>query len=188
MAANREGRTLDASYLSIYSIALKIANPRASRLLDIGCQPSIAIDAIQNFGIVSRDRWPDESSIEHGVPIDILEAGDKSLVSGVYRIDDFGDALVDRVKRAVSQRYGVFFGMPIGQSYMNLSSGTYYGEVHPAGNHAQTIVGYRPGAFYVLNSWGLSWGEGGYAWIDEGFFADRAFDITVITAAPKAVE
>ena len=36
-------------------------------------------------------------------------------------------------------------------------------------NHAVAVVGYRSGVGWrIKNSWGLEWGEGGYAWIGEG--------------------
>lgn len=48
-------------------------------------------------------------------------------------------------------------------------------EDKPAADHAVTVVGWNdekvipgaenPGAFYVQNSWGANWGEGGYCWL-----------------------
>ena len=48
-------------------------------------------------------------------------------------------------------------------------------DVKPAADHAVTVVGWNdekvipgaenPGAFYVQNSWGENWGEGGYCWL-----------------------
>lgn len=42
------------------------------------------------------------------------------------------------------------------------------------GYHAVLLIGYDDSkhAFHVLNSWGASWGDGGYFWLDYGLFAD----------------
>jgi hypothetical protein len=40
------------------------------------------------------------------------------------------------------------------------------------GGHAMLVVGYDDArnAFRVINSWGRQWGDGGYGWIDYGYF------------------
>ena len=42
--------------------------------------------------------------------------------------------------------------------------------------HSMVITGYddRRNAFLVMNSWGTSWGDKGFAWIDYQFFLDNA--------------
>lgn len=55
-------------------------------------------------------------------------------------------------------------------------SGTGYGA------HAVAVVGYRPDAFLVRNSWGRSWGASGFAWMTDAYAkaaVDEAYAITV---------
>lgn len=58
----------------------------------------------------------------------------------------------------VDQTYANHFGPSVITSY---NSSTYIG------NHCYCVVGYddTKNAFRVMNSWGTSWGDGGYAWI-----------------------
>ena len=42
------------------------------------------------------------------------------------------------------------------------------------GGHAVAIVGYRTGRFIVRNSWGTTWGDGGFAYASLGY-AQEAF-------------
>lgn len=67
--------------------------------------------------------------------------------------------------------------MFVDEGFMHLK----YGEVYngPSGNekgrHAMVVVGYddNKGAFKVLNSWGTSWGQGGFGWIAYSAFKTR---------------
>lgn len=50
------------------------------------------------------------------------------------------------------------------------------------GGHAVTVVGYRPDAFLVRNSWGRAWGDRGHAWMTDAYAkaaVDEAYAITV---------
>ena len=42
------------------------------------------------------------------------------------------------------------------------------------GGHAVALVGYRPGRFIVRNSWGTSWGQGGFGYASLAY-AQEAF-------------
>jgi C1A family cysteine protease len=48
--------------------------------------------------------------------------------------------------------------------------------------HALTIVGYDDSkhAFKAMNSWGTSWGDGGFIWIDYAFLSSVAYELFVI--------
>lgn len=54
----------------------------------------------------------------------------------------------------------------------------------PGGGHAVAIVGYREDdRFIVRNSWGTSWGDGGFAYASPDYiqaqFFDEAYVVTV---------
>jgi len=54
-------------------------------------------------------------------------------------------------------------------------------DTYLAGNHALAIVGYDEskfggaGGYKIVNSWGGSWGNGGFAWLSQQFLATYAF-------------
>ncbi|MBX3184631.1 MAG: hypothetical protein KF915_18525 [Polyangiaceae bacterium] len=57
------------------------------------------------------------------------------------------------------------------------------------GGHVVTLTGYRTIAggareFLVHNSWGSSWGDGGYGWVSERMVRERLRDAFVVTLAP----
>jgi hypothetical protein len=55
------------------------------------------------------------------------------------------------------------------------------------GGHAVTIIGYRTlgtRQFLIQNSWGRSWGEGGYVWITEPELRRHLRDAFVLDASP----
>jgi C1A family cysteine protease len=58
----------------------------------------------------------------------------------------------------------------------------------PQRRHAVIAVGhgYRAGADLVLirNSWGLSWGQAGHAWLDTAYLAPRIYRAAVLTQEP----
>ncbi len=62
-------------------------------------------------------------------------------------------------------------------------------EPDGSGGHAVALTGYRTregGAreFLVHNSWGSSWGDGGYGWVSERMVRERLRDAFVVTLAP----
>ena len=121
-------------------------------------------------------------------PIDVKEAGSLALVTGIYRIYETGVARTTRIREAIAQGHHVVFGMEVDRAYEEWRDTTapYPGLRGPSlGGHAQVLVGYAPGRFLVLNSWGPAWGEDGYAWIaEEALEGEHAYDFSVVTVAP----
>jgi hypothetical protein len=49
-----------------------------------------------------------------------------------------------------------------------------YNPASTRGGHAVALVGYRPGEFIVRNSWGVTWGDKGFAYASDSY-AQNAF-------------
>jgi len=81
-----------------------------------------------------------------------------------------------QIKAALVNRKPLVIGIPIYQNFYNLKGAdAVYNTTsgNNDGGHAVTIVGYDDnrfgGAFKVINSWGINWGDGGYFWMPYNF-------------------
>ncbi len=91
------------------------------------------------------------------------------------------DASVKSIKENISKNIPVILGARLADNFMSwnsdavLTSSTSYQNVGQHTYHAMAIVGYDDakgprGAFRIINSWGDSWGDKGFIWIDYDFF------------------
>lgn len=112
------------------------------------------------------------------------------------------------IRENLSQGAPVVIGMQVGGSYMQSMMGqdlwTPTAEDRSMmgfGGHAQCVVGYDDrkygGAFLIMNSWGPSWGNNGFAWVrypDFRYFVREAYGLEPMAktgtaaAAPFACE
>ncbi|NPA68920.1 MAG: C1 family peptidase [Chlorobi bacterium] len=109
-------------------------------------------------------------------------------VAANHKIESYRQVNVDveTLKQYLAQGRALSFGAKLGENFMAWNSGdvidwdtdTYQGQ---HAYHAMTLCGYddskgNNGAFRVVNTWGTSWGDGGYIWVDYNFFVnDFAF-------------
>ncbi len=99
-----------------------------------------------------------------------------------YRIND-----TSQIKAALVNRRPVVCGISVYQSLYNLyGSDSVYNTATGSnlGGHAVTIVGYDDnkfgGAFKVINSWGINWGDNGYFWLPYSFASQGIINETYI--------
>lgn len=84
---------------------------------------------------------------------------------------------INNVKTLLSMNLPIVIAISVDSSFDNLSSANNWiwknhsGRVR--GGHAICVVGYDDAkqAFKVQNSWGSTWGDNGFFWIDYAFFA-----------------
>lgn len=175
------------SALAIYANA-RLYDLRGD-LVDMGCRPSAAVGAAMLHGIVAEERWPfDARSVDYMPPFDVYTAGADAIVTGHYRIGPTDD-VVTLMRRALVAGHFPVFGMPVDQAFEDWSTSDVYGREGQGvtrGRHMVCVTGFRPDAFLVLNSWGPSWGNGGFVWVANEWMASRhVSDRIVFTAAPR---
>jgi C1A family cysteine protease len=129
-----------------------------------------AFGALVALGFPPESSWPysdDSKRFRMPPPPGVMrEAYDQRAPTEYHRIFETRAARGDAVKMALSQGYLVCFGGPVSVAFCEGDLGRE--PVRPpinepiAGGHAQAIVGYDGDVFDVVNSWGESFGEGGY--------------------------
>lgn len=172
---------------AIYDVARLIDSPDV--LVDKGCMPNSAMLGVSKYGLVAEKDW---SLVDHDVnelpPLDVFERGIDSILTGWYRIGS-GD-ICAQLRSAIALGHFPIFGMAVDEAYESWEGGVYertYRNV--IGRHMQVLVGYRPGAFMVCNSWGDGWSEGGFAWLADAWMAsEHVSDIYVVTSVPKDID
>ena len=89
-----------------------------------------------------------------------------------FRIADWRRVNVQdetEIKNNIAAGFPVLFGMIVDQPFFNLRGSRPYAQFSGVneGAHAMVVIGYddSKGAFKVINSWGTTWGDGGYGWI-----------------------
>ena len=114
---------------------------------------------------------------------DVYIKASEHRISDYYRIFNEDDNMVrkvEAVKQSLANGSPVVTGMYASPSFENVRDEFWQPrenldrEVHPG--HALVVVGYDDtkftGAFEVLNSWGMDWGNDGYMWIRYKDFAE----------------
>ncbi len=147
-----------------------------------GTQFEYALDILQNRGIATMSTVPYQNLGD----CSSQPSSDWTQEAGNYKIKYWRriDATVEAVKQNISNNTPVVFGAYLSDNFMNwnsndvISSNTTYNQVGIHSGHALIVAGYDDskgprGAFKVINSWGQSWGDDGYIWMDYNFFINE---------------
>ncbi len=103
----------------------------------------------------------------------------------------------EQMKASLANRNAILIGMKVYSSfyYLQGSGSVYQPNINSESNeggHAVTIVGYDDnkygGAFKIINSWGINWGDGGYFWLPYSYVSDLIMVSYVLTDGMNGID
>lgn len=180
----RDGNPLTPlSRLALYYGERRRENTTAD---DAGAMIRDGLRELRNRGCPPESLWPyDITRFRDAPPPNLLLAGHHFKIERFHRC-----ASVEDVKRALVERWAIPFGVPVFDSF--LSPETARTGVIPMpqsgekmeGGHAIGCVGYddSESGFIIRNSWGATWGQGGYALLPYGYMEEFETDMWAFNA------
>ena len=145
-----------------------------NRKTDHGAKIPDALDLVVNKGAVTWAIMPYDAQFGGHLtqPNEEAETQAKNYVAkswGTLRSEN-------DIKTALSNRQPVIVSMAIFDTFLNLKgpNSVYNTKGEYLGDHAVVIVGYDDnypggGAYQLINSWGLDWGDKGFFWVPYSF-------------------
>jgi papain like protease len=162
------------------------------------CEGSYILKAMEfmtNSGAIAYDKFPySDKDCSRQPNQQLLEEARQNRMRGFNRLtpgDRNNSIDLRAIKENLSQGAPVVIGMMVGGSYMQSMMGQDLWtptaddrSLMGFGGHAQCVVGYDDkkygGAFLIMNSWGPSWGNNGFAWVrysDFKYFVREAYGL-----------
>ena len=180
------GSYFNGSRMQLYQCALlKDGNP----MQDVGSSLSTMAWVLGNRGVAPESEFPYTAELGTPVPQNVLNDALKDKTTQATRLDASDEnTTISNIKAAIAPNsvippdYPVMYGYTVFESFFNTGSDGNMpapsGGV--AGGHANCFIGYddnhtgnydgSKGAFYSKNSWGASFGAGGYWWMPYSYF------------------
>jgi C1A family cysteine protease len=160
---------VDLSRLFVYFNA-RLAHQATN--IDDGTYIRIALQSLSKMGVCPEDLCPyDTSKVFIRPSWKAYRKAYAYKIDKYYRIASKGEARIDDVLAALSCHHPVIFGAKVWKYFKKISAD---GEVPMPhlndaleGTHAMLIVGCKKSErkLIVRNSWGPSWGDGGYCYM-----------------------
>lgn len=174
---------LELSRLFVYSKSRELHQELNK---DQGTYISTCFEVLSRFGICEETEWPYDISKVFITPslISLREATGHKIHS-YYHISEEGNDRIAAVLTALRSNHPVVFGTQITQAFEQYTGGVLSvptGDV--IGGHAMIIVGWdsKVNAFIVKNSWGSTWGQGGFWYMSPDYLTwDNTWDLWVPT-------
>ena len=167
---------IDGSKLFVYKVTRKLLGWTG----DTGAYLRSTIKAVSAFGVPPEKHWPyiiENYEIEPDAFLYSFASNFKSL--NYTRLDSYdltSPQILDSVKRVLHLGYGAVFGFSVYSSLTNAADIPFPTESDSlSGGHAVMAVGYddnhinengvKVPSIIIRNSWGTSWGDGGYGYL-----------------------
>jgi C1A family cysteine protease len=146
---------------------------------DAGSHISHALDSMTKLGACRESTWPyDPNKVLMQPPLEAYREANDNTLTYFYQITSTGDERLIDVEAAIRANHPVIFGTRIGSEFQNFFGGEKVFGIpsDDVGGHAMVITGVRVNAqgkkeFYIRNSWGDRWGNGGHAWFSSEYIA-----------------
>ena len=144
---------------------------------DGGSQIPSALELISDTGIVTLSEMPyNENECDKQPTETQVNLAEENKITSFSYLD--GSTLFDQAKAFLNNNQPIVIAISIDRNHfgkIDANGDAVYREFETAdGAHAMLVVGYNDtkNAFKVVNSWGTSWGNNGFVWIDYKAFQE----------------
>lgn len=155
---------------------------------DEGTYPRSMGTQFTNIGVVAEKWWPYQGSTDQvfkSPELDLYTMASNNRLNGFYKPDAVTPAqLLADFETSIRANHPFTGGWPVTKAfaYYRGESGTVFTPPGPSdevlGNHAMigTAFKYEAGRrlWLLRSSWGVQWGLGGHAWVDDDYIANGA--------------
>ena len=142
-----------------------------------GTAITTTLDLMKNKGVCLWSTLP--YSDVNGCDASIATAFDGDAAN--YKIASYGKLVnsdITGIKTMLVNNHPVIASIAIDNSFLNAGPGFTWSAYSGSGGAGHTLIfcGYDDSkhAYKVMSSWGTTWGDAGYSWIDYDFFPTRA--------------
>lgn len=182
MQKKAKGNYIDVSRLFLYKVTRKLMGETG----DTGAYLRDTMKAMRLFGALPEEYWPYETSTYEAEPTAYQYAIASNYKSVSYfRVDQISMSpsdIMTEIKTRIYKKIPLMFGFTCFSSLNIAVDGNIpfpTANERVIGGHAVALVGYNDErkAFKIRNSWGSTWGQGGYGYLpyeylNQGLMAD----------------
>jgi hypothetical protein len=142
-----------------------------------------ALDFLKSNGICSYQSMPYSST--NGCAL--MPTGSQLTEAAGYKINSYSAIYasdITAIKTMVASKHPVMTPVSIDANFYNAGPGYIWNSFSGFYNsHMVTICGYDDAkhAFKAVNSWGTTWGDAGYIWIDYDFLSTVCYQVYVMS-------
>lgn len=174
----KKGEKVDLSPLFIYWNGRAI---EGTTNRDSGLMIRDGIKAVAKFGACQEADWPYIIAKFRNKPLDkAYDGGKVDAALSYYRVDNRN---VNELRLALASGFPIVFGATVYNAIYNVSKKNNvlpmpHANDRPIGGHCMALCGYsiEHNQFLAQNSWGTSWGDGGFFLIPADYLTND--DIT----------
>lgn len=137
------------------------------------------LKSVKNYGVCSETLWPYDITkfTEQPTPPCYLDGTKRKIVEYNVLYEN------NEIKEVLANKCPVVLGIEIFYDFTNINKDNNTVPVpvnfaYSLGGHAVTIMGYDndKNSFLIKNSWGIDWGDNGYAWLPYDYVDTYGFD------------